>query len=203
MPDRDPTMRDVREYFAEDPDTAERLEEIEARAGSADVCGSDVLWLLDQLKLARAGSREEVELAGVDWISTPTFYATIWLATQKGVDTTGETVSLAEVHRATHEYCAPRKICVTITPTSYIYSEAQQPGVAVRLVAYPKRPRTLEEIEMQACGLAEWLRVACSQLGVMVETPLRVLWRSVEEPWKNKGTHEDPRSTRGHPGDQR
>lgn len=95
------------------------------------------------------------------------FYATIWIA--------GDA---AEAERICRRYCMDVGLCVTVTPTRFIYTGAAEDGVCVRLVNYPRFPVDPDNIRFMADNLADALRNGLSQWSVMIETPVETIWRT-------------------------
>ncbi len=56
------------------------------------------------------------------------------------------------------QYCNEKGLCVTMTPTSYIYTNGQEAGFIVGLINYPRFPSTSEELWSVAESLAAYLR---------------------------------------------
>jgi len=88
----------------------------------------------------------------------PTFYANIWIAG-----------SVADAERLCRDYCNQVGLCVTVTPTHFIYTGGSQTGVLVRLFNYPKYPKTAVGIRATALALAEHLRQGLYQESYSVE----------------------------------
>jgi hypothetical protein len=100
----------------------------------------------------------------------PTYWAEICLA--------GD---LSQAKHACREFCE-RGLCVTVTPTSYIYTGGEELGVIVRLINYPRFPMEADEIATTALELAEHLKVALYQDSVSVVLPDRTVWMSRRAP---------------------
>ncbi len=97
----------------------------------------------------------------------PTYYARIYIA--------GD---YREAMNLCREY-VQRGLCVTVTPTEYIYTGGQQSGVIVELINYPRFPADKNEILKQAQGLAEVLRDRLFQRSYSIMTPETTYWSSV------------------------
>ena len=80
------------------------------------------------------------------------------------------------------EFCSREGLCVTVTPTEYVYKYGRASGVIIGLMNYPRFPTTLEELERIACLLAEFYLVsALNQGSFSVVTPERTIWWSKRE----------------------
>lgn len=85
-----------------------------------------------------------------------------------------------DARRICRQFCE-RGLCVTVTPTTYIYTGGEQAGVLVRLINYPRFPADPPEIEMRALELGDELREGLCQDSFAVVTPERTYWRSRRE----------------------
>jgi hypothetical protein len=102
-----------------------------------------------------------------DWKSTET---ESWSVT---VYVGGDISAIRSVCR---ERCWRDGLCVTVTPTSYIYTGGEEDGVAIGLINYARFPSTPEEITKQAVELGRACAVAAHQWSYSVVTPERRLW---------------------------
>lgn len=80
-----------------------------------------------------------------------------------------------DARRCCREFCEVG-LCVTVTRTSYTYTGGEQSGVLVRLINYPRFPKTPDEIEKTARELAEYLRSSLCQDSYTVITPEKTTW---------------------------
>lgn len=84
---------------------------------------------------------------------------------------------IADIRRSCQRFCE-RGLCVTVTPTTYVYTGGFEPGACVRLINYPRFPSEPKAIEARAFELAERLRAGLCQDSWLVETPERMYWHS-------------------------
>ena len=103
----------------------------------------------------------------MNWHTELTYTATIYLA--------GDPVVAERVCR---EYCDEFGLCVTVSPTRFVYTRGEEAGVAVGLVNYPRFPKSPEQITDTAKHLALVLREKMDQESVMIVTPDRTYWDS-------------------------
>ena len=68
-------------------------------------------------------------------------------------------------------YCDNVGLCVTFTPTEFIYSYGCEPGFTVGFINYPRFPATPEKIRATALELAQHLRDKFHQFKVSVVFP--------------------------------
>jgi len=79
------------------------------------------------------------------------------------------------------EYCDQFGCCVTVTPTSYVYTGGEEPGVIVGFINYPRFPKKPDDIELQAYFLAEKLLKGLDQQSYSIQTPVETKWISYRE----------------------
>jgi hypothetical protein len=76
------------------------------------------------------------------------------------------------------EYCDETGFCVTLTPTSYIYTGGEELGFIVGLINYPRFPTTPADIANRAAALADRLRVGLGQESYTIQLPDTAIWHS-------------------------
>lgn len=74
------------------------------------------------------------------------------------------------------EYCLAAGLCVTVTPTEFIYTGGREQGVVVGLVNYPKFPVTPEDLRSQAELLAKTLVAGLHQQSALIVMPDKTVW---------------------------
>jgi hypothetical protein len=97
-------------------------------------------------------------------MKTTTYKATIYIA--------GD---LAQIEACCRRFCL-RGLCVTVTPTSYVFTGGQESGAIVGLINYPRFPADSEKIDEHARALATELMRECCQRSCTVETPDESEW---------------------------
>lgn len=80
------------------------------------------------------------------------------------------------------QHCMNVGLCVTVTPTEYVYTGGQESGVIVRLVNYPRFPCSDAELEGKATALAMALAEGLCQWSVLIQTPKNVTWLDRKPP---------------------
>ena len=89
-----------------------------------------------------------------------TFYCNIFIA--------GD---LAIIKQICREHCMKIGLCVTITPTTYIYTGGEENGAIVGLINYPKFPEDAHHIILKATTLGRLLMERCFQLSFSITMP--------------------------------
>jgi hypothetical protein len=74
-----------------------------------------------------------------------------------------------------------RGLCVTVTPTTYIYKYGLEEGVIVGLLNYPRFPKEPKELDEHARSLGWLLMLSCNQGSVLMEYPDRTVWLTRRE----------------------
>lgn len=77
--------------------------------------------------------------------------------------------------------CLREGLCVTVEPTTYIYTGGEEAGYVVGLNNYPRFPLEPEALEARAIDLAEKLVQGTHQLSYMVQGPNMTHWRSAKK----------------------
>ncbi len=72
--------------------------------------------------------------------------------------------------------CFEAGLCVTLTPTEFIYTAGMESGVAVGFVNYPRFPKQPEEIFSRAKRVAERLMDDLYQWSALIVTPTETVW---------------------------
>jgi hypothetical protein len=80
-------------------------------------------------------------------------------------------------------YCDQVGLCVTVTPTQYVYSlgPSDELGVIVGLINYPRFPSTPADILAKAEALALRLIEGLKQQSATIQTPEQTYWISFRE----------------------
>lgn len=104
-----------------------------------------------------------------DVMVVPTIEYTIWVGMEE--QDRGLTHHAHEVEKVCQEYVNDVGLCITITPTKYIYSNGSELGVRIGLINYPRFPSKKDELEEKALELARRLMKALGQKRVSVVGP--------------------------------
>lgn len=89
-----------------------------------------------------------------------TYWATIFIAG-----------SYEEAKQVCREWCMTTPYCVTVEPTTYIYTGGEETGVRVGLINYARFPTNESEILSHAFYLANLLRRRLCQWSYTIQTP--------------------------------
>lgn len=79
-------------------------------------------------------------------------------------------------------YCYAKGRCVTVIPTTFIYTGGEETGFRIGLVNYPRFPSTLAELEACALEIARGLLVECCQKTALVTTPDTAFFLPLDPP---------------------
>lgn len=84
-------------------------------------------------------------------------------------------------------HCDEVGLCVTVTPTSYIYTDGRESGFIVGLINYPLYPSEPRVIDVKALELAKLLRISLRQKTFSIQTPEETRtysWRDSLDEWE-------------------
>ena len=79
-------------------------------------------------------------------------------------------------------FCDSEGLCVTVTPTSYVYTDGQEAGFVIGLINYPRFPSTPDELWSTAERLAAYLRERLYQDSYTIQAPDKTIWISHRSP---------------------
>ena len=99
---------------------------------------------------------------------TPSYPVSIFIA--------GDADKAREICR---KFCDEEGLCVTVTPTTYVYTGGQESGVIVGLINYPRFPSEPSSIEQIATLLALELMHRLEQQSVSIQSPEVTRWFSI------------------------
>lgn len=106
----------------------------------------------------------------MELMTVPTYVATIYVGFKER--SSGDIVfSLATARAWLQEHVNRVGLCVSVTPTEFIYTDGGEPGVAIGLINYPRFPAKPEVIRERAMEIAAGLKAEARQLAVSVVFP--------------------------------
>jgi hypothetical protein len=79
---------------------------------------------------------------------------------------------------STKQYCDQKGMCVTVTPTKYVYTGGEEDGVIVGIINYPRFPKYFHELFATAEEIAEKLCIDLGQQSYSIDTPKETHWYS-------------------------
>lgn len=85
---------------------------------------------------------------------------------------------IEQAKQVCREFCM-KGLCVTVTPTTFIYTGGEEAGVVVGLINYPRFPSTPTDIIDQATELAGLLRDRLCQHSYSIVTPNQTYWSTL------------------------
>lgn len=98
-----------------------------------------------------------------------TFTATIYVGCREQY--TDEVRSIDMAYALLQARADEGGLCVTVTPTRFIYKNGSEPGIAVGLINYPRFPEESSAIRRKALDLAADLMVCYAQMKVSIVFP--------------------------------
>ena len=103
--------------------------------------------------------------------SEPTFTATIWVGVKEHYAPTPPADWHERACAVLQEYVDAVGLCVTFTPTEFLYTKGNEPGFCVGLINYPRFPSSPEVVKSHAIELARRLLLEFKQFKVSVVFP--------------------------------
>jgi hypothetical protein len=82
----------------------------------------------------------------------------------------------AEARMVCQNHCDQVGLCVTVTPTTYVYTGGEEAGVIVGLINYPRFPKRPEDIWYRAEALAIHLMHELKQESFTLQAPNKTVW---------------------------
>lgn len=79
------------------------------------------------------------------------------------------------------DFCDKEGLCVTVTPTTYVYRNGEEDGFIVGLINYPRFPAAPGMIYATAKALAEKLHLMLGQDSYTIQTPDAAFWTSTRD----------------------
>lgn len=85
---------------------------------------------------------------------------------------------LATIKQVCREECFAVGLCVTVDPTTYIYTGGEEAGAVIGLINYPRFPSEPTELRAKAEALATKILERCCQHSFSIMTPDVTSWHS-------------------------
>ena len=80
------------------------------------------------------------------------------------------------------EFCTKiQDLCVTVTPTTYVYKYGRQEGAIIGLINYPRFPCTKDELRATATKLADFLLDKTNNASYSIMGPDETIYSSLME----------------------
>lgn len=98
-----------------------------------------------------------------------TFTATIYVGFKETL--TGEPVQKDVAEKVIQEFVDRIGLCVTVTPTKFVYTKGNEEGLAIGFINYPRFPSESQEIKEKAIDLGIELLAACKQINISIIFP--------------------------------
>ncbi len=77
--------------------------------------------------------------------------------------------------------CLAEGLCVTVEPTTFIYTGGEESGYVVGLINYPRFPNSQESIRERAMQLASMLLAETFQHSALVMDPISTEWLTIRK----------------------
>jgi len=100
--------------------------------------------------------------------TVPSFTASIYVGTKPHYS--GEPIVIDHARGFLQQY-VDQGLCVTLTPTEFIYTKGKEPGFIVGLINYPRFPSSSEKLKEHAKQIALGLLTLYQQFKVSVVFP--------------------------------
>lgn len=101
--------------------------------------------------------------------SVKTYWANIYVGLRRGYN--GDQHHRREAKDWCQKYCDEVGLCVTVTPTHFIYKDGKEHGVIIGIINYPRFPSTKAEIKRHALEIATILGKKFMQSRVSIVMP--------------------------------
>ena len=98
---------------------------------------------------------------GKEMKTVPTYTATIYVGLRDAEN--GVVHNISRVETICQNYCDEVGLCVTVTPTRFIYTHGNEAGAIIGLINYPRFPLTRDEIKARARQIASVLKASLHQ----------------------------------------
>lgn len=82
------------------------------------------------------------------------------------------------IEHACRSYCSRIGLCVTVSPTKFIYTGGEELGCVVGLINYPRFPKSDLELDKTARDLAKMLLRCSFQDSVLIVSSKESIWLS-------------------------
>ena len=99
--------------------------------------------------------------------SLETITAKIFLGLREGYS--DKTHTIDEVRDFLQEYVDRVSLCVTVTPTTFIYKHGREEGVIIGLINYPRFPTTKDKLKQTTEEIAKLCKERYKQTRVSIE----------------------------------
>jgi hypothetical protein len=88
---------------------------------------------------------------------------------------------ISQIKNSCRKWCNAHPLCVTVTPTTYIFTGGAEEGAQIGLINYPRFPSELNELFDMAESLAYFLLKECSQDSFCIVGPDETVWVSYKD----------------------
>ncbi len=140
------------------------------------------LYLLDKIRDDRLPSKTD------DFTTTyaTRYQAQIFIGLKNRL--TGKTATYKTLHKYITRACKQLPLCVSVTPTIYIYPTGQEQGAIIGIINYPRFPESNSELSKKVDILALQLLFDLKQCRISYITPAGVVMLSNSDQIKKLNT---------------
>ena len=85
---------------------------------------------------------------------------------------------IGQIKQVCRKYCYKIGLCVTVSPTTYIYTGGEEEGAIIGFIQYPRFPKSHHKIKIIARNLGNEIMKRCCQQSFIVETLNKTYWFS-------------------------
>ena len=96
----------------------------------------------------------------------PTYRAEIYCGLRPGYK--GIQFPISFIYKICQNYCNEIGLCVTVTPTKFIYHNGSEDGAIIGLINYPRFQLSPEDIKDRAVKIAAILKDKCKQYRISI-----------------------------------
>jgi len=85
------------------------------------------------------------------------------------------------INQLSQKFATKNLLCVSVNNEVYCYNHGSELGARIKLINYPKFPRSLDELMTLATELAEFLLQETDQKSCTVVGPEKTIWVTIDD----------------------
>ena len=102
-------------------------------------------------------------------VEVDSYSVSLYVGFKNITDGSSKNINLAK--QICQKYCDEVGMCVSVTPTTYIYTNGVEDGCIVGFINYPRFPQTQEQILTHAKNIGCLLKDGYKQCKISIDTP--------------------------------